>query len=127
MTNLIYRINKTDEYKKAGPTDLIELLPAPGGNCLFIMKWILEALVYGIVSHGMIHLSGPTGSAKSSLLEALCMVPDNFCPICQGIGYPGKQVKLYPIEMATYETPGELYQRRALKNGTTFDEISKLV
>src|SRR5262249_55061018 len=35
--------------------------------------------------------------------------------------------RLYPIEMAVYEAPGELYLRRALAGGNTYDEPSRLV
>jgi MoxR-like ATPase len=123
----VFRVDKPAEYSKAGPTDLIMLLPAPGTTPLFMVKWLVEVLVYGIAAHEFIHLSGPTGTAKSSILDALYRVPANFAAVCRGIGYPIKPLKLYPIEMATYETPGELYQRRALKGGTTFDEPSRLV
>lgn len=123
----IYRVHVPDEYRKAGPTDLVELSPPPGGNPLFLPKWKVEVLVHGIVHHEFIHLSGPTGSAKSSLLEALHLVPENFLGICKALEYEARPLKLYPVEMATYEAPGELYQRRALKNGTTYDEKSALV
>jgi hypothetical protein len=43
------------------------------------------------------------------------------------MGFDQRPLKVYPIEMATYEAPGELYNRRALKNGTTYDEMSRLV
>ncbi len=127
MNMQVFRVHRAGDYRKAGPTDLIELLPAPGSNPLFIMKWILETLVYGIVNHEFIHLSGPTGGAKSSLLEALYLVPANFVSICYGLGFKEKPLVLYPIEMAIYEAPGELYQRRSLRDGSTYDELSKLV
>jgi hypothetical protein len=127
MANQVYPITDTDAYRKAGPQDLMELLPAEGSNKLFIKKWILEAIGYGIAHCEFIHLSGPTGTAKSSVIEALHLVPDNFRALCKGLGLAEKPVQLYPIEMVTYETPGELYQRRALKDGTTYDEQSKLV
>ncbi len=123
----VYHVHKPNEYKKAGPTDLIELLPAPGNHPLFIPKHIIETLVYGITRNEFVHLSGPTGSAKSSLIEALYLAPENFNNICSALGIPIRPLHLYPIEMATYEAPGELYQRRALKNGTTYDEKSRLV
>lgn len=127
MVKRVYHLNNHGEYAKAGATDLIEMLPVAGTNPLFLPKWVLEVTVYGIVRHEFIHISGPTGSAKSSFLEALHYVPDNFTAICRGLGLKPRPMVLYPIEMATYEAPGELYQRRALKNGTTFDEISQLV
>ncbi|MEW6366942.1 MAG: hypothetical protein AB1714_20125 [Acidobacteriota bacterium] len=127
MANQIFRVTNQAECRKAGPMDLIELQPVPGGHRLFLIKWLVETLVYAIARHEFIHLSGPTGSAKSSLLEALYLVPENFQSVCAALGLPGLPLKLYPIEMATYEAPGELYQRRALKGGTTYDELSKLV
>ncbi len=83
--------------------------------------------MFAIVHHEFVHLSGPTGSAKSSLLEALYTVPENFHGVCDGLGCAPRPLKLFPIEMATFEAPGELYQRRALKDGTTYDEPSRLV
>ena len=123
----VYSVTEPEQYRKAGPTDLMELNPPPGGNRLYLPKWVLEVMVYGIVHAEFIHLSGPTGSAKSSLLEALHLVPENFNAICSGMGYKVRPVKLFAIEMATYEAPGELFQRRALKGGTTYDEKSRLV
>lgn len=127
MGTLIYQVAKPAEYRKAGPNDLIELKPVPGQNPLFLLKWILEVLVYAIANYEIIHLSGPTGSAKSSVMEALHLVPENFKTICEALGFRPLPIKLFPIEMATFEAPGELYQRRALQDGTTFDEPSRLV
>jgi len=36
-------------------------------------------------------------------------------------------MKLFPVEMAIFESPGEIYQRRALRKGQTYDEKSVLV
>jgi len=127
MATQVFCVDKPREYQKAGPSDLIKLLPVPNTNPLFLAKWIPETLVYGIVANEIVHLSGPTGSAKTSLIEALSLVPENFRAISEALGFPCKELKLYPIEMATYEAPGELYQRRALKNGCTYDELSGLV
>ncbi len=127
MTTQVFRIDKKDDYQKAGPTDLIQMVPTPHGNPLFVLKWQLQSLVDDIVAHEFIHISGPTGSAKSSLIEAVCTVQPNFAAICSDLNLPVKPVRLFSVEMAIYETPGELYQRRAISNGTTFDEPSQLV
>lgn len=127
MADIVFKVWIPEEYRQAGPSDLMELRPAPGQHPLFMPKHILESLVYGICHFEMIHLSGPTGSAKSSLLEAIYRVPENFQAICQGLGFPFLPLKLYPVEMATFEAPGELFQRRSLKNGSTYDEKSLLV
>lgn len=127
MPSNVFRLYDDREYRKAGPSDLIELLPVPGNNPLFLPKFQIEILVYGIINHEIVHLSGPTGSAKTSLIEALQLVPDNFRILCSALRHQPLPLRVYPIEMATYEAPGELYQRRALRNGTTYDEESGLV
>lgn len=127
MPNQVFCVDKPRDYQKAGPSDLIRLQPAPGSNPLFLPKALVEVLVYAIVHHEIVHLSGPTGSAKTSLLEAMHLVPDNFQSVCAALGYRVAPLKVHPVQMATYEAPGELYQRRALRDGSTFDEDSGLV
>jgi MoxR-like ATPase len=70
MANQIYKVTDTHRLKLAGPEDIVELLPAPGANPLFLSKNFLDILTYGIAHNEIIHISGPTGSAKSSVLEA---------------------------------------------------------
>lgn len=127
MSNSVFRIDNPEEYRKAGPEDIIELLPVPGGHPLFIIKKTLETVVTGLAKHEFIHLSGPTGSAKSSLIEALHREPRNFRLVCEALGYDALPIEVYPVEMVAYETPGELYERRSLKDGSTYDEKSMLV
>lgn len=127
MSRKVFNINKQNEFEKAGPTDLIKLLPVSGCNPLFLPKKILLLTVYGIVNHEFIHLSGPTGTAKSSLIESLYLEPTNFNVLCKELGYKRLPLKVFPCEMALFESPGELYQRRALKDGATYDENSTLV
>ncbi|MBL7222388.1 MAG: hypothetical protein ISS72_00915 [Candidatus Brocadiae bacterium] len=127
MSHQVFRVDDAAEFQRAGPTDLIELLPVEGTNALFIPKEKLEILVASIVLGAFAHISGPTGSAKTSLIEALHFVPRNFECICTGLGFEPKPLRLYPVEMATFESPGELFYRRALRDGCTYDEDSTLV
>ena len=55
MATQVYPITDMEAYKKAGPQDLMELLPAAGSNKLYIKKWILEAIGYGIAHCEFIH------------------------------------------------------------------------
>lgn len=132
MRNKVFRVWKKFEYNKAGQTDLIEIKPNKGGNHLFIQKWILETIVWAICAGELIHLSGPSGSAKTALIEAL-MIEENFIPIVKALSssgskkFPLKPLTAFPIEMPVYETPGEFQFRRGLSGGTTFDEESDLV
>ena len=127
MTQNLFRLNEPGEYRKAGPSDLVEMLPVPGHHPLFLKKTDLEALTFSICTFEACHISGPTGTAKSSLLDAIDRAPANFNALCAALGFREMPLKVYPVEMVIYETPGELYQRRALKEGTTFDEKSRLV
>lgn len=128
MTTRVYRIDKRDQYTKAGPDDLIRMVPALGanGHSLYLPKHKIEVAGYAIIHGEALHISGPTGTAKTSLMQALQM-PENFHPIADALDAPANPVRMYPIEMATFDAPGELYQRRALRNGTTYDEPSLLV
>lgn len=127
MSEHVFRINNPHELRKAGPLDLIEMVPVPGANALYLPKITLEVYAYGIVKCMFIHTSGPTGTAKSSLIEAMAL-PENFLPICESLGFLNKKpIKLYAAEMACFESPGELYQRRSLKEGTTYDEPSIII
>ncbi len=127
MANKIYPVTETHGLKLAGPGDIVELLPSPGANPLFLCKNFLDVLTYGIAHNEFIHISGPTGSAKSSVLEAFSL-PENYCSLCETNDLDNdRPIRIYPIEMATFESPAELFQRRSLKNGSTYDEPSTLV
>lgn len=123
----IFQVDKRREYQKAGPFDLIRLLPVPGNNPLFLPKFIIEIVVYGIANCEIVRLSGQSGAAKSSLIEALCLVPENFNSICGAIGFPRKPLKAYPIDMASFKTAGELCLHGGLEDATTGYRESGLV
>ena len=127
MSLQVFRVDKPAELSRAGATDLVQLLPVPGGHPLFVQKWILEAMVYSIAHRETIHLSGPTGSAKSSLVEALHRRPENFALICEQLDLPVAELCVFSIEMPTFESPAELWHRRALSKGSTYDEPSSVV
>ena len=123
----IFRVSDSRSYAKAGSTDLVEL-PRPGGTYpVLVAKKTLEQVVYGIAAGEFIHLSGPTGTAKTSLIEALSEVPETFASVCEALDIPCKPLVVYRVEMCTFESPAELYRRRALRDGHTFDEESELV
>jgi MoxR-like ATPase len=123
----IYDIEDPKQLRQAGLADLVRMKPAPRAPLpLFIQKGLLERLTYAIVFGESVHLSGPTGSAKSSVIEAISE-PANFGAMCRLLRLPVKPVKLYPVEMVIFEAPGELYARRALIDGRTYDEKSDLV
>jgi MoxR-like ATPase len=94
---------------------------------LVLPKYLLEALCTAIVHAEFTHVSGPTGTAKTSLIESLYRVPENFHHVCASLGFRPLPLRVYTVEMAIYEAPGELWQRRAVKDGSTYDEPSALV
>ncbi len=89
MSQNVFRINNPNELRKAGPLDLIEMVPVPGANSLYLPKIALEIYTYGVVKKELIHTSGPTGTAKSSFIEAMAL-PENFLPICASMGLANK-------------------------------------
>ena len=123
----IFPIDDPASYSMAGPTDLLALASPGGPHPIYITKEIVDTLVYSVCSGKLVHLSGPSGSAKTSLLEALAADPANFDIPCRALGFEPKPLKLYPIEMCRFETPGEVLARRALRQGETYDEPSELV
>lgn len=127
MERNIFQLQSINDFRMAGSDDLIKMLPVPGHHPLFMKKNDLEVLTASICNHEVCHISGPTGTAKSSLLEAIDRVPENFEALCTGLGYRAMPLQVFSIDMVVYETPGEILQRRALKNGTTYDEKSWLV
>jgi hypothetical protein len=122
-----YHIDIPMELQQAGPTDLIQMLPVRGGHPVYVQKWFLEALVLALQKRETIHISGPTGSAKSSVIDALHRRQENYQAICALLGLEASRVQVFAIEMPTFESPAELWHRRALRQGNTFDEPSTLV
>jgi hypothetical protein len=127
MNQQVFHIGIPEEYTTAGDTDLICLEAVAGCNAIYIEKAQLEILVHSICTGEKTHLSGPTGAAKTATINALYLQPKNFQYVCQALGKPYKPLRVYPIEVATLDSPGDWYQRRAIKNGSTFDEDSVLV
>ena len=127
MAKEIFSVSKQKAYQKAGPEDLVELLPAPGCTSIVLPKWFIETLFHALVRAEFIHLSGPTGAAKTACIDALRLEPENFRSLCRALGVKYKPLAIHPIEMVRFDTPGELHTRRALSEGTTFDENSPLV
>lgn len=127
MNKVIFRLCKSEEYRKAGPSDLIELRPVPGQHPLFFPKAKIELFGDAVLNAEFCHISGPTGTAKTAMIESFSLEPENWRALCMARGYPIKPFAVFPVEMCLFETPGELFYRRALKDGTTYDEKSVLV
>lgn len=124
-----YRLDKPNALDQAGSSDFMALRRAPGAPTpIFVEKGKLVHLVDAIIAKEAIHLSGPTGSAKTSLIEALASVPANFMDVCAHLGAEPRPLRTFPVEMCLFESPAEVYQRRAIsRNGATYDEASVLI
>ena len=137
-------INDSDACRKAGYNELIRLNPVvrtiPGtkgeksrkvpaahmNNAIYIKKHQLQVMATAIAKNMIQHVSGPTGTGKTSLIHA---VADhvNWRLICRMTGFDYKPIKLFVTNMVSYETPQEIERRREMKNATTFDAYSDLV
>ncbi len=99
MKTKIYDIRDREEYRAAMPFDLIKLIPADGNHAHYKYKYALEIMIFGICQQKSIHLSGPTGAGKSSMIEAITEEPENFRLLCEYSGIKYKPPLLYEIEM----------------------------
>lgn len=127
MATKIAQLSSTEDVLRAGPNDPIQMLPVRGNPPMAPPKWLLEALAHAIILPEFIHIHGPTGSGKTATLDALTKEPENWKLLCEILELPYLALLAFPIEMVNYETPGELYARRALKDGQTYDEESVFI
>jgi energy-coupling factor transporter ATP-binding protein EcfA2 len=127
MKTKIYDIRDKEEYRAAMPFDLIKLIPAVGNHSHYKYKYALDIMTFGICHQKSIHLSGPTGAGKSSLIEAITEEHENFRLLCEYSGYEYKPPLLYEIEMVKFDTPGECYERTKIKNRDTVDVPSAII
>ncbi len=120
----IFHVTSQD-YRKAGANDLIQLHGAHGNNDLFVPRYLLEIVVSAIVLHETLHIGGPTGSGKTALIEALCDVPENFLAIHEHMKLPGepKPVRCWPVPVSSIDSPSEVYHLRSIApdRGTYFE------
>lgn len=122
----IFKLTDINSFNKAGPNDLVEMKALPGQHPLIMQKWIIEIIIYSIVYGEVLHVSGATGTGKSSVIESLT-VSENFYALLDAFGFPRKPLRLHQVEMALFDTPTEVYFRRSLVDGMTFDEDSPIV
>lgn len=123
----IHYITNKQALARAGTRDLVALHPLPGNPPIIKELWVLEVLGAGIIAGEFIHIHGETGTAKNALVEALTNVPENWEALCRHLNARYLPLKVYPVEMAVFETISELHFRRALSDGKTYDEPSCIV
>ena len=127
MRTKIYDIRDKDEYMAATPFDMIKMIPAKGNHSHYKYKYALDVVTFGICNKRSLHLSGPTGAGKSSMIEAITEVSENLELLCEYAGYEYKPPLLYEIEMVKFDTPGECHERTIIKNRETVDVPSEII
>ncbi len=133
MRTKICDVRNRREYRAAGPYDLIKLIPPEGNHSIYMHKYILELIIFGICSSTKtrnkksIHMSGPTGTGKSSLIEALTEQPENFKRLCEYKNYEYKPPLVYEIEMVKFDTPGECHERTKIRDRNTVEVESEIL
>ncbi len=121
-----FKIDDKNDWQEAGANDLIELIP-PAGHPLFYRKRDLHIICITIVNGGRLHISGASGSGKTSLIEALCAVPENWRWLCQHNDLEFKPLSMFHLAASNFESPNEVWYRRAINSKGTYDEIQKLI
>lgn len=125
---MVFKIEKVSEFKQARDNDLIRMLPAAkGNNPMYVEKYKLISLVLAIVYNEIVHLSGPTGTGKTSLLHALIDQPLNWRWMCTHLNIAFKRLRVFAHSAVSFESPAELFYRRAIGPDGTFDEPSYLL
>jgi len=127
MKTKLYDIRDKDEFRAATPYDMIKLIPAEGSHSHYKYKYALNIMTFGICHQKAIHLSGPTGAGKSSMIEAITEEPENFRLLCEYAGYEYKPPLLYEIEMVKFDTPGECHEKTVIKDKNTVDVPSAII
>ncbi len=129
-----FRLENRAEFLNSTYDGMIRILPVKGFTSLFFPKWILETMVYALVSAEHIHVSGATGTGKSALIEALFKNTDNFTLLTEYLGYEtgSRKPVLHQVPVCMLESPGDVLYRRAIvenANGATItvDEKSHLI
>jgi MoxR-like ATPase len=122
----IYEVTP-ESYTDAGPSDLVRLEPLPGQVAPIVERQKLDLLVAGITTGSRIHVSGPTGTAKTLTIRTLLFRPSNFETICTVLGIPLLPLAVYSCQIGRFDGPSELIFRRTARGGDIFDEDSILV
>ncbi len=123
----IYELTQ-ENYSNAGYSDLVRLEPLPGQVAPIVERWKLDLMVAGIVSGSRLHVSGPTGTAKTLTIRSLVYRPSNFETICRALGLPLLPLTVYSCQIGRFDGPSEIvFRRTATKRGEIVDEDSILV
>ncbi|NND34906.1 MAG: hypothetical protein HKN76_20135 [Saprospiraceae bacterium] len=122
-----YKITNKASWRRAGNNDLIELKPPKGINPLFYRKKDLHMLALTIADGGCIHISGGSGTGKTSLLFALTEVQQNWVRLCIYNNLEEKPLKMFRLAAFNFDSPGEMWYRRAINADGTYDEKQNLV
>ncbi len=125
---MIFSIRIKKEFDKAHSDDLIQMLPAGRGEIpLVIQKSKLIVTALAITSGQVLHLSGSTGTGKTSFLNALIFEPRNWKYLCRNLGLLYKPLRVFTHSAVGFESPAELFYRRAINENGTYDEPSNLL
>ncbi len=123
-----FKLNRKGAWQKAGPNDLVELQsPGGAGHGLFYKKNVLHYLTLTIAEGGCLHLSGNSGSGKTSLIEAVANDPENWRHLCLHNGIEHKPLNLFRLAAYNFDSPNEVWHRRAINANGTYDEIQQLI
>ena len=114
---MICPVNSKSKWKRAADDDLIAL--TTGSGPFYVKKEILESMVHGVRDREVIHLSGGTGTGKSTLGNIL---PRNWRSLCVNMGIDYQALKVFTIPLVHYQGPDELFTRRAIAENRTLDE-----
>jgi len=94
---------------RAGDHDILKIRQRARDGALFVPKASVVSLLYAVANHDHVHLSGPTGSGKSALIDAVLADEQNYQSFTRALGLPRGPVRYRRVEMPTFESTAELF------------------
>ena len=89
---------------RAGDHDILKIRQRARDGALFVPKASVVSLLYAVANHDHVHLSGPTGSGKSALIDAVLADEQNYQSFTRALGLPRGPVRYRRGQLPTIQS-----------------------
>jgi hypothetical protein len=124
------RIFDIKDFTQASSGSVVRLLPYSNYSHPFYVDYDLATIaIDALCTRSPLHLSGPSGTGKSHLLNSLLYGPrDNINKISECLDLPRwVRIKCHRIYVSMFETPGEIWYRVEVNNFSTEERPQKML
>jgi hypothetical protein len=117
------------DFDLASSGSLLRMQPLPNSHAYFADYDIAVLVVDALATLAPVHLSGPSGTGKTHMLNSLLFGPPaNFYCISNGLGLPQwPRIRAHRILVSMYETPGEVWYKTGVVRFTTLQQPQKIL